>query len=96
MSFPIVKVFIVRCSTGCSCCSNENHKRGPFSTQAVAEGKVVEYRAIPVLASQYAERGVYHIESFDAEQLPDGRLIVEDSVFKGFADLNPGQEEVCG
>ena len=35
------------------------------------------------ISSQYAERGVYTIYRFEAEELPDGRLIVGNYIAKG-------------
>jgi len=60
------KIFFVYCSTGCSCCSNENHYRGPFSTREIAQKRAEFYRKVPILASQYASRGSYEIISHKA------------------------------
>lgn len=89
-----VKVFLIECRTGCFCCSNENHYRGPFSSREVAEARVVKYRELRVLASQYSSRGNYHIEEYDGEQLPDGRIIFGSYVAPKFMDDEyPGGEE---
>lgn len=81
-----MKAFTIYCSTGCTCCSNENHYRGPFSSREIAEEKVKHFREVRLLASQYSKNGNYHIYEEEAEQLPDGRVIVDDRVFPGFAD----------
>ena len=86
MSFPKVKIWLVECSTGCTCCSDENHTRGPFSTREIALQRTLKYRELRILASQYAARGVYYIQESEAEQLPDGRLISGGTVYNGFAD----------
>lgn len=91
-----IKGFIVSCRTGCSCCSSENHYRGPFKTRETAEAKIIEFRAIPILASQYARRGNYSVEEAEIEVLPDGRVIVGGgAVFPGFAE-DTGEEEMEG
>ncbi len=91
-----MKSFFIYCSTGCSCCNNENHYRGPFSSRSVAEERIKYYREHPILASQYAKRGVYDIEpweqlsnGYETEQLPDGRLIINDRVYAGYVDNLP-------
>lgn len=78
--------FIVEARTGCSCCVGENHHRGPYKTREYAEKMVGTFKEMRLLASQFAPRGSYHIEEHEAEQLPDGRLIILDRVFPGFAE----------
>jgi len=80
------KAYVVYCSTGCSCCSDENHYRGPFSTREIAEARCELYTKTRLLASQYARNGNYKIEEYDAELLPGGRVIVDDTVFAGWAE----------
>lgn len=82
--------YMISCRTGCTCCSSENHIRGPFSSMVVAEQAIVQYKKLPLLASQYARTGMYRIEAASYEQLPDGRLIInDDRVSKGFVDSDP-------
>ena len=90
----MTKAYIVDCRTGCTCCARENHKRGPYSSREVAERKVEAFRSIPLLASQYAPRGVYDVGEYDAEALADGRLIVGERVFRGWADET--DDEISG
>jgi hypothetical protein len=87
--------FLIECRTGCTCCSDENHYRGPFSTREIAENAVKAYEDIRLLASQYAERGRYSIEEASLELLPDGRMIIGgDRVWKeGFQDECLGLDE---
>ena len=87
-----VTAYIIDCRTGCSCCSSDNHKRGPYTSSSIAEEKVASFRAIPLLASQYARSGVYDIEECEAEVLPDGRLIINERVFAGWADATLDDE----
>jgi len=91
-----MEAYFVECRTGCSCCSSENHSRGPFSTKEIAEARVVAYRGMSLLASQFARSGVYVVEECDEiEALPDGRLIIDDHVYRGFVDAaapgSPGE-----
>jgi len=81
-----MKAYTIYCSTGCTCCSYENHYRGPFSSREKAEEAKAHYKEIRLLASQFARQGNYHIEECEAEQLPDGRIILGNLVFPGFAD----------
>lgn len=69
--------FTVYCSTGCSCCANENHERGPFLMREEADKACEHYRSITLLASQYARHGRYEVQTHTYERLPDGRLIID-------------------
>jgi len=84
--------YVISCRTGCSCCSSENHDRGPFKMKETADKKIEEYRDGPLLASQYARRGRYSVREVEIETLPDGRIIVGGTlVLKGFAE-DTGEE----
>ena len=99
-------IFLIHARTGCTCCSSENHYRGPFRTREDAERRKAYYldsrnKSNP-LASQYAPRGCYDIVPVQVEELPDGRVIVEDErVFPAltFAEVAPDgsgyDEEFC-
>ena len=86
-------IYLIRCSTGCSCCAHENHYRGPFSARTIAESKVREYQAIPVLASQYAKRGHYDIEEHQATILNGVVIVDTGNWFDSFADSYPAGDE---
>lgn len=73
-------LFLVHCRTGCSCCRDENHVVGPYSTEEKAKEAVTEFRRVRRLASQYAPNGVYEVRSVDAEPISRGRWIVSDRV----------------
>lgn len=79
--------FVVYASTGCTCCNNENHYRGPWRSREKVEEAVTRYRQERLLASQYALRGNYSIREVAAEILPDGRVILDGTrVVPGFAE----------
>jgi hypothetical protein len=93
-----IEYFLIYCSTGCSCCNGENHYRGPFSTKEIAQARVPQYREQQILASQYSSRGNYSVEGpYEGEQLEDGRIIGDETVYQGFADDKTvgGEEEKC-
>ena len=77
--------FFIHCSTGCSCCSSENHIRGPYLTKEDAERRVAYYKSPDSkywpLASQYSRRGNYYIEEQKYEVISDNRIIIQDSVY---------------
>lgn len=82
-----MKAYYVLCLTGCTCCSSENHLRGPWRTSNEALDAAAHYSSIKLLASQYASNGLYSIYETDCEELPDGRLILDGRlVWGGFAD----------
>jgi hypothetical protein len=83
-------VYIIECRTGCTCCSGENHYRGPFSTIHMAKHAETLLRESGIIGSQYAPSGVFTISEMSCERLPDGRLIIGgDRVVSGFADDFP-------
>jgi hypothetical protein len=61
-------VYLIYCSTGCTCCSNENHYYGPYLTESNATSQAEEWAAGHgnPLASQYAENGRYRVEEVTA------------------------------
>lgn len=85
MGFEKIVVYIISCSTGCSCCCYDNHRRGLYKTKEDAERRIKYYNSKgskfwPV-ASQYASRGRYSIGEYTAEILPDNRYILDGEVF---------------
>lgn len=90
-SVDSVEVFAIDCSTGCSCCSDENHSRGFYQTREEVEARIKRFKSgvdNPV-ASQYARYGCYSIEKYDAEEIDKDRMIVDAHVFpKQFIKVN--------
>lgn len=81
--FPTKKVWYIHCMTGCSCCSYENFYQGFYEDKQEACQIIDQYNkgiGNP-LCSQYAKYGRYCLEEAEAELLPDGRVIVESSVY---------------
>jgi hypothetical protein len=75
-----MRVVLIECRTGCTCCSYENHYRGPYCSTEDAKRRIESFlskdsKFFP-LASQYARQGNYSVREFDYEQLPDGRIIL--------------------
>lgn len=80
-----MKLFLIHCSTGCSCCHEYNHYRGPYESREAAQRRVdffldEKVRNNPV-ASQFAPKGYYHISEHEAEKIKHGRIIVSNRVF---------------
>ena len=81
--FEKKKVWYISCSTGCSCCSDQNFDKGFYDNPDVPQALIDKWlvgKGNP-LASQYAEYGRYHLCETEAEILPDGRWIVDGTVF---------------
>jgi len=76
------KIYIISARTGCSCCSDENHYRGPYRSKQDAERRIASYKSPDSkywpLSSQYSSRGNYSIFDVDLEMLPDGRCILDE------------------
>lgn len=90
-----MKVFIINCETGCTCCSSDNHSLGFYETREDADRRVGFFldpnaKHNPV-ASQYAPKGRYHINEEEAEPISGDRIIVGDRVyeFSKFAQVGP-------
>lgn len=82
--FEKKQVWWIECCTGCSCCANENFDFGFYLNEEEAI-KTIERWSNGIgnpLASQYAKYGRYYLHSSEAEILPDGRMIIESSVFE--------------
>jgi hypothetical protein len=78
-----MKIYLIRASTGCTCCCSENFTRGPFlhkETPAALIEAWLQGKDNP-LASQYAPCGRYSIQTFDAEPISGGRFIVGNQVW---------------
>ena len=83
-ALPSEQVFTIHCRTGCTCCSGDNHFRGPYRTNGDALRRVAHFRNpgnkfCPVF-SHYAHRGAYTIYEEKMEKLPDGRAIIRCEV----------------
>lgn len=92
-----MKLFFIQAQTGCSCCANDNFIQGPYKELSRAQERAKQMSRDKVLASQYAENGVYDIFSKECEILTDGRIICDylilpaivDDGFPYFADSLP-------
>ena len=73
----------ISCSTGCTCCADQNFDYGFYFNKADAEAQAEKWRngIDNPLASQYAKYGRYSVWEAEAEMLPDGRAIIDGSVF---------------
>ena len=81
MEIKKFKAWLICCKTGCSCCSYENHLRGPYKTKEDAEKRKAYFyhpdsKYWP-LSSQYASRGRNKVKEITVEVLPDGRYIID-------------------
>ncbi len=92
-----MKIWLIECRTGCTCCSYDNHYRGPYKSKEDAERRIEYYRSKgskfwPV-ASQYASRGSYSIEEHEVELLSGDRFIVDDNVHRNGLKLVDVKED---
>lgn len=78
-----MKVYTISCSTGCSCCRDDNHLRGFYKTREDAERRIAYFKSPESkywpLASQYARRGCYRINEEDAELISNNRVILNNN-----------------
>jgi len=91
-----MKIFLIECRTGCSYCSYENHYRGPFESKEDADRRIAFFLLAGVgnnpVASQYSKKGNYDVREYDAEEISNNRVIINDRVFEwsGFVTVNEG------
>jgi hypothetical protein len=75
-------IYLIHAGTGCTCCSSENHHRGPYRTREDAERRIAYYNAPESkfwpLASQYARRGRYSIVEKNIEPISANRFILDE------------------
>ena len=91
------KCYIIECTTGCSCCRNENHYRGPYATREIAQEAEKCFHNIRLLSSQYSSSGNYYIREHDCEILPDNRIIIGTLIRPRFMteeDFGSFEEEI--
>ena len=93
----ITKIFLIRARTGCTCCSEENHYRGPYRTYEDAQRRIEYYLHLDSkywpLASQYAKRGTYSIVELTVEEISEGRYIIDgDTVVSSIAFVAVGDD----
>jgi len=74
-------IFLIECRTGCSCCSYENHYRGPYKTFEDAEKRIKYFQTSDYypIASQFARRGRYNIKTISVEKIPGERFILDSN-----------------
>ena len=96
MGLPSKQVFTILCRTGCTCCSGENHYRGPYKTRGDAERRVAHFlndkNSFCPVASRYARRGRYTAYESKMEILDDGRAILASEVLDktpAFVEVRP-------
>ena len=93
--FEKKKLWYICCSTGCTCCSNENFNQGFYDNEQVPNDIITKWYKGDgnPLASQFAKYGRYSLVEIETELLPDGRMIISDSVFDQDLINNPDRFE---
>jgi len=86
-----MEVYVLECRTGCSCCSDNNHYRGLYGSREMAEARKKRFlsgKDYPV-ASRYARHGNYSIFGYEAEEISNMRIIIDNKVFSNIlVDVN--------
>ncbi len=80
MTFPKIQAYFIHGSTGCTCCSNLNFARGFHFKAAEVQDIIATHIRQRTVASQFARNGLYRPYQVELELLPDGRVILGDSV----------------
>lgn len=80
----MIIAYLVECRTGCSCCSGDNHYRGPYKIKEDAERGIEYFRTsnngfCPV-SSQFSRRGSYYIKEITIEGISEDRYIINDNI----------------
>ena len=91
------KVYSIYCSTGCTCCSYENHTLGFYKTKEDAERRI-QYFLDPKahnnpLSSQYESKGRYSVNEHTYEIILGCRMIVDDERVYSSRDIVETRED---
>lgn len=96
---------LIKGSTGCTCCRDENFITGFYSDIEEARGIALSKYERKAVASQYAKNGVYTIMEVEYELLHDvndpdnDRIILQGRVFDGeflYISAYEGANEIDG
>jgi len=76
-------LYVIECSTGCSCCCEDEFTRGFYQSKEEAEAVAAEYRQgiNNPLCSRHSKYGIYQVHEWEVEVLPDGRVISGERVY---------------
>lgn len=93
-AFP-TKAYVIYCSTGCTCCCNENFYEGLYKYRETAQKRIDFFKDPEAhnnpLASQYARKGNYSITEVSVEKISGDRILINDErVFHGTFVENEG------
>lgn len=77
------KCFLVRVSTGCTCCSNENFIQGPYLEKEAAEACADTHKRHRTLSSQYAADGCQELLEVPYEIAGDWIILDNRYAVKG-------------
>lgn len=86
-------VWYIEARTGCTCCANDNFEQGFYFNEEEPKKIIEEWNkgnGNP-LGSQFAKYGRYHLCKAEAEMLPDGRMIIDNTVFDADEVENVGR-----
>lgn len=83
--------YMVRVSTGCTCCSNDNFIEGPWRSKEAAEKQAETHLKYGTLRSQFAERGCADIIEMPCEIA--GSWIILDGQYAVKGPFLDDQEE---
>lgn len=75
--------FLVRVSTGCTCCASDNFIEGPYLTREGAETSAESHKNRRTLSSQYAANGCQEILEASYEQAGEWIILNEKYAIKG-------------
>lgn len=85
--------FLLRVSTGCTCCANENFIEGPFLTKEGAEARGADHKRMRTLSSQYAENGRQEVLEASYEMAGEWIILDEKYAVKGKFMDDPEDDE---
>jgi hypothetical protein len=97
-----MKLFAIECRTGCTCCSCDNHYRGPYKTSEDAQRRINYFLSPDSKAFSscvLGSNGPPHIiRELDAEEIDSNRWIINNRVFNrtSFIEVNENGELLLG
>lgn len=82
--------YIIHGSTGCTCCRSDNFIHGLYDTAEAAFAQVEQHVRMRTVRSQYSESGNYTVNEVEYENLSNGRILIDTTVFDSVSFFETG------
>lgn len=81
------KIWLIKCSLDCKCCTSQTHVRGPYTSYEAADKSLNLLQENGALSSDHSS-SKYEIIPAELERISENRVIINNRVFFDY-DLYP-------